>query len=810
MVLDHPAYLVDGERRPDTWVASVVGCSPHTAKRHREAYATEHGGQRQEQLTLTRSDGRGRRSLQSAKNAAPVLELDVALLSDLVPEGAAAGSTWTVAAPADFPPVAVFGEPAAARLADAERRGKPAQFRSTVLWRDQAWIAVAAGWRGAACTSLRVVRVVPQCPPPASGGFYHRREIRIRDGAAYLDERCALTVTWPEPAPAPAPDARNADLHTARAADGADALEPTLDEALARMAGDGPVYCSGCGRVESSPVRSGGPKGGAWVAAPHTFKGAPCPGVGQPCTVDPPSWGLARAVLPAPLSDEDRERVRASRRVVSLDPNLWGAAPHGSGGDACLVVSVDGDTAHVLVLEQVDAEAVPHPDSAGDWLGTLVRRGRHGSVWEVCARASATPLWGLDTAHPLDLVELADRELLRVAEEQGPDARPVPWMAGRDGRPCTWDPGTVEHVLWSLGAAELQRMIDAGLVQPAADTTVGDDLPERPHAPGSARTAPVPAGEAAVAGDASPVAPEADDAEPVEDAADRAAREWLEERAQAAMPALAGVELHHADVVDVLQDVNAANLVVVDPPWSYRSSGGRGAAANHYATLPVSVIADHMAWAAQSCAANAVLLLWVTGPLLEELFLEVAARRMVGVLAKNRDAAHGRVVEALMACDPKRAKGAVEPLARAAYGPGWPWSYKSLAVWAKPQIGTGHWVRSQAELLTVWTKGNPPVPPTALRPHGVHTESRLAHSAKPEGWYRDVLLPAYCPAGGVVFEPYAGLGGLARACIASGRRYVGAEIDADRWNQAAESLCTAQLEDRNGRSVAVAPLEGCP
>jgi N6-adenosine-specific RNA methylase IME4 len=61
----------------------------------------------------------------------------------------------------------------------------------------------------------------------------------------------------------------------------------------------------------------------------------------------------------------------------------------------------------------------------------------------------------------------------------------------------------------------------------------------------------------------------------------------------------------------------------------------------------------------------------------------------------------------------------------------WGFTYRSSAVWVKPQLGMGYYFRQQHELLLVATRGNIPAPAPADRPRSVVTADRLEHSAKP-------------------------------------------------------------------------------
>ncbi len=145
---------------------------------------------------------------------------------------------------------------------------------------------------------------------------------------------------------------------------------------------------------------------------------------------------------------------------------------------------------------------------------------------------------------------------------------------------------------------------------------------------------------------------------------------------------------------------NDYQVVLADPPWQYRSWNGSGSgrvADDHYPTmtlddicaLPISAI----------CARDAVLLLWVTFPLLFE--------------------ATPRVLTA------------------------WGFTYKTaFLVWGKlnafdrsPAVGFGHYTRSNAELCLLATRGKgvPTVPGVAIA--NLLLSQRGKHSAKPRGQY---------------------------------------------------------------------------
>lgn len=186
-----------------------------------------------------------------------------------------------------------------------------------------------------------------------------------------------------------------------------------------------------------------------------------------------------------------------------------------------------------------------------------------------------------------------------------------------------------------------------------------------------------------------------------------------------------------------------ADLVIADPPWTYHQQAGQADPGAHYGCLSTSTIVEHL-----TLARGARLALWLTWPLLGEW--EAATRGW--------------------AWGPPVTGGAWGKSGGKAghYGPGYHWAGCSepVLVYCKPNA---HNDRSQ-KLRNSWMEGPG------------------AHSAKPIGWMVD-WVRRWVPPGGLVADPYAGLGTVARATLSAGegRRYVGWEIDAKR-HAAASSL----------------------
>lgn len=128
-------------------------------------------------------------------------------------------------------------------------------------------------------------------------------------------------------------------------------------------------------------------------------------------------------------------------------------------------------------------------------------------------------------------------------------------------------------------------------------------------------------------------------------------------------------------------------VILADPPWRFepysRETGMDRAADNHYPTSGTDEICALRAPA----AADAVLFLWATAPMLPDAL---------------------RVMEA------------------------WGFAYKSHVVWAKDRIGTGYWARNKHELLLIGTRGNIPAPSPGTQPASLIEAAVSRHSAKPE------------------------------------------------------------------------------
>jgi len=218
-------------------------------------------------------------------------------------------------------------------------------------------------------------------------------------------------------------------------------------------------------------------------------------------------------------------------------------------------------------------------------------------------------------------------------------------------------------------------------------------------------------------------------------------------------------------------DSGSADLAIVDPPWDgYHNAPGSMDPAASYATLPPAVIREHLRQCVRVLRPGGRLAMWVCWPLL----VEAIARR---------------------------------PLPLWLDVPGLRWV--TGGAWTKTgsRVGGGYHWRGHSEPMLVGVRRDG----AAGRPAGIlrngfdsplgHASDPGRHSAKPVSWQRQ-LVEQWVDPGGLVVDPYAGLGSVARAVKAAGggRRYVGAEIDPERHARAVAAL---QSEPRARRQVAL-------
>ncbi len=204
----------------------------------------------------------------------------------------------------------------------------------------------------------------------------------------------------------------------------------------------------------------------------------------------------------------------------------------------------------------------------------------------------------------------------------------------------------------------------------------------------------------------------------------------------AKVPQHAGIDLRCCSCTEVDWAGLYADLVIADPPWMYSQKPGEGVhPEEHYACLTIEDIAAHMAEASKAAPLMA---LWLTWPLLGEwLAAWKKAPTTGGAWTKSGPGDTGH------------------------FGPGYWWAGCSEPV-----------------LLYSWGGGardlDEPLRNAWIEAPGVH-------SRKPAAWMAQ-WIRRWVPPGGLVADPYAGLGSVAEAVLLAGegRRYLGTEIDPGR------------------------------
>ena len=204
-----------------------------------------------------------------------------------------------------------------------------------------------------------------------------------------------------------------------------------------------------------------------------------------------------------------------------------------------------------------------------------------------------------------------------------------------------------------------------------------------------------------------------------------------------------GIDLRCCSVDALLNDMpGVPSLVIADPPWHYAREMGVANPDLQYETVTEAQIAV-MLDRAYDLSPDARLVVWCTWPKLGEWWTAADA----GVFR---------------------------------------WKYKSGGSWHKSgSPGVGHHWRGHSEIVLLYTKGSPSVAPSMLR--NAHTSYRQKHSEKPVEWMCD-WLERWTEPGDLVLDLFAGMAPVARACARTGRRYVGAEIDPERYRQAVDRL----------------------
>jgi hypothetical protein len=232
----------------------------------------------------------------------------------------------------------------------------------------------------------------------------------------------------------------------------------------------------------------------------------------------------------------------------------------------------------------------------------------------------------------------------------------------------------------------------------------------------------------------------------------------------------AGIDLRCCDVAEVLAEVTGATLVVADPPWVYgqRISGSGKGADDHYECLAMADILGHLRLALACCGPSARCVVWTTHSQMPEFLSHAVRADDVTTLGGWRWVTGG--TWAKVGAD--GAKGG-----RGAPGIG----YHALSSESEPWLllaGPGPHRRANVSGCRVIPR---------------HRGRGEEHSEKPVEYQRE-MIRGWTEPGDLVLDLYAGLGSVARACKAEGRRYIGAEIDPARHERALAKLATYRPE----------------
>ena len=209
------------------------------------------------------------------------------------------------------------------------------------------------------------------------------------------------------------------------------------------------------------------------------------------------------------------------------------------------------------------------------------------------------------------------------------------------------------------------------------------------------------------------------------------------------------IDLRNCSAQDLIEDLRnsgtVAQLVGADPPWHYAQAPGHSAHAeeNHYPCLKDHDIAQILC-DSYDIVGNGRLALWCTWPKL------------------------GGWTDT-------------------AFEVGFPWRYVSGGSWAKAgPAGTGfHWL-GVSECVLVYVKGTGLCTKWTTLPNHHHSYKEC-HSMKPADWMAG-WLERWTKPGDIVVDLFAGMGPLALACIWTGRKYIGCEIDPARHRQAIDRI----------------------
>jgi len=212
-------------------------------------------------------------------------------------------------------------------------------------------------------------------------------------------------------------------------------------------------------------------------------------------------------------------------------------------------------------------------------------------------------------------------------------------------------------------------------------------------------------------------------------------------------PAPPHIDLILGDVKELLERLHSLGetspLFIADPPWTYANSPGTSfnpETAGIYKTLTMEEIAETLAAVYQFASPGARLVVWTTYPQLGDWMSHAATIK--------------------------------------------PWRYVTGGTWNKTgrSGGVGFHCLGRCEPVLLYRRGGPLVNKWDQLANS-WTSTPGPHSEKPWEWMAKWITRWTAP-GDLVIDLYSGMAPLARACYATGRRYMGAEIDPDRWHLA--------------------------
>lgn len=205
-------------------------------------------------------------------------------------------------------------------------------------------------------------------------------------------------------------------------------------------------------------------------------------------------------------------------------------------------------------------------------------------------------------------------------------------------------------------------------------------------------------------------------------------------------PERPGINLHLGDVREV--SLPQADLAIIDPPWWYNQKKGQRIKYPGLRTSEIGFIFNEIRKKTKNIA------LWVTAPIMPEWLDLFPKFTTMGTWAKSEDDGTG-------------------------------------------QYGQGYWWAGNAEYVLLYPGKGAYNSASKLRSSCV--EPPTQHSRKPVSWQAQ-MVKRWCPPGGLVIDPFAGLGSVAEATIVAGagRRYEGWEIDPVRHEQALALIAQAR------------------